>query len=68
MLMKGIKPRKFDYIPRYYEENNDSESTDKKRIKIKRGVSGKIGDASFYKIMFLIFIILYFMYFLKDNF
>lgn len=66
--MKGMKPRKFDYIPRYYEESSDSESTDKKRIRVKRGVSRKIRNASFYKIMFLIFIILYFMYFLKNNF
>jgi hypothetical protein len=65
MLMKGKKPRKFDYIPRYYKIEEDSEDPKTKRFKIPRSETGKKRRVSLFKIITPIVLILFLMYYLK---
>ncbi len=65
MLMKGKKPRKFDYIPRLYKEE-DQDVSKTKFFKSKKGKAGRNRGVSLYKIVFLIFLVLFLMYYFKN--
>ena len=61
MLMRRIKPRRFNYTPRYL--NTDEEETEgKKRIKFKRFVNVKRGGTSLYKLLIITILLLLLLY------
>ena len=65
MLMKGKKPRKFEYIPRLYKIDIDSEAPKKTGFKIQRREFGNNRGISLYKIFIPMILILITMYYLK---
>ena len=61
MLMRRIKPRKFNYTPRYLS-TDEEETEGKKRIKFKRFVTVKRGSTSLYKLLIITVLLLLFLY------
>jgi len=65
MLMKRLKPRKFVYTPRFYEEEKD-ENGDGRRIRFKRMPrEGKKGS-SMLKLALLFIAVFVLLYYLMD--
>lgn len=65
MLMKRIKPRKFDYTPRYFKEEKD-ENDDGRRIRFGRMGGERKKKPSMLKLVLIVIVVLVLIYYLND--
>ena len=65
MLLKRIKPRKFDYTPQFFKEEKD-DNEDGPRIRFNRMGGGKKKRSSMLKLTLIVIVVLILIYYLND--